>query len=212
MHFISFFQSSVQILGLIKDILPHVAALNQLSLTKDGANQANLSGPRLRPIFESFNKKLEQIHNEERGSAVTGVGNQQQQTLTDNQSSEAPTTSSHYCVVESEHPYRSATVNCYRVEFPACVQWMTIEFDTQCGTAQLEDYLLVSLPIRPMTSVETTPGNEDYYDILDNNVKTNRGLQSKSANLMTTCYKISSQKESLNKSEPDWFVVKKFNT
>lgn len=123
-----------------------------------------------------------------------------------------PTTSNHYCIVESEHPYRSASINCYRVEFPPCVQWLTIEFDAQCGTAQLEDYLLVSLPVRPMVNTESVPANEDYYDILDNNVKTNRGQQSKSANLMTTCYKLSEQKEGQQKNEPDWFVVKKFNT
>lgn len=114
--------------------------------------------------------------------------------------------------MESEHPYRSASINCYRVEFPQCVQWLTIEFDAQCGTAQLEDYLLVSLPVRPMASTEITTPNEDYYDILDNNVKTNRGVQSKSANLISACYKLSTQNDAYNKNEPDWFVVKKFNT
>ncbi|XP_023291814.2 E3 ubiquitin-protein ligase highwire [Lucilia cuprina] len=206
-------KSSVQILGLIKDILPHIAALNQLSATKDASNQTNITVPRLRPVFESINKKLELINNEECGNALNATDAiNQLQPSNDNPPSEVPTTSNHYCVVESEHPYRSASINCYRVEFPPCVQWLTIEFDAQCGTAQLEDYLLVSLPVRPMTSTETTPVNEDYYDILDNNVKSNRGVQSKSANLMSACYKLSAQKEGQQKNEPDWFVVKKFNT
>lgn len=38
----------------------------------------------------------------------------------------------------------------FRIEFPPCVQWFTIEFDSQCGTAQVEDYLLVSIPKTPM--------------------------------------------------------------
>lgn len=35
-----------------------------------------------------------------------------------------------------------------RVEFPATVQWFTVEFDPQCGTAQLEDNLFISIPNR----------------------------------------------------------------
>lgn len=31
------------------------------------------------------------------------------------------------------------------------MQWFTIEFDSQCGTAQVEDYLLVSIPKTPMS-------------------------------------------------------------
>lgn len=162
--------------------------------------------PRLRPIFEAFNKKLEKLNNKEESANNLNASND---TTPPN---DMPTTSNHYCIVESEHPYRSASINCYRVEFPLCVQWLTIEFDSQCGTAQLEDCLLVSLPVRPLNNAETPSNHDDYYDILDNNVKTNRGMQSKSANLMTTCYKLPAQKETQNKNEPDWFVVKKFNT
>lgn len=32
------------------------------------------------------------------------------------------------------------------MEFPASVQWLTLEFDPQCGTAQLEDNLFISIP------------------------------------------------------------------
>lgn len=58
------------------------------------------------------------------------------------------TTSNHYCIVESDHPYRSGAINTFRVCFPETVQWFTIEFDPQCGTAQPEDCLYVSIPQR----------------------------------------------------------------
>lgn len=82
---------------------------------------------------------------------------------------ELASTSNHYCIVESEHPYRSATISSFRyvscllhfrpylltrfftssrVEFPPSVQWFTVEFDPQCGTAQLEDNLFISIPQR----------------------------------------------------------------
>lgn len=212
------FQSSVQILGLIKDILPHIAALNQLSSTKESGGQNNLVGlPRLRPSFELFHKKLDMGNEACSNALVSAVASNQP--ADHSSTSDIPTTSNHYCVVESEHPYRSASINCYRVEFPSCVQWLTIEFDPQCGTAQLEDYLLVSVPMRPLITTEMCQTNEDYYDILDNNIKSrgsntgaNAGGQCKNATLLTACYKTPLQKESEHKTEPDWFVVKKFNT
>ncbi|XP_033631426.1 E3 ubiquitin-protein ligase MYCBP2-like isoform X2 [Asterias rubens] len=58
------------------------------------------------------------------------------------------TTSPHYAVVESDHPYKPATVANYRVAFPEHVQWMLLEFDAQCGTAQPEDGLQLYIPAR----------------------------------------------------------------
>lgn len=55
------------------------------------------------------------------------------------------TTSSHYLIVESDHPYKPAQVTSYLVRFPPCVQWMSIEFDLKSSTAQDEDYLEVCL-------------------------------------------------------------------
>ena len=49
--------------------------------------------------------------------------------------------SQHYAWVESEHPYKPASVNVYRVQFPSSVQWMSVEFDPQCSTTQPEDVL-----------------------------------------------------------------------
>ncbi|GIX94124.1 e3 ubiquitin-protein ligase MYCBP2 [Caerostris extrusa] len=58
------------------------------------------------------------------------------------------TTSNFYAIVESDHPYRPASVANYRVSFPPQVQWMSLEFDHQCGTAQVEDTLQVCVPSR----------------------------------------------------------------
>lgn len=41
------------------------------------------------------------------------------------------------------------------MEFPATVQWFTVEFDPQCGTAQLEDNLFISIPNRIPSNLST---------------------------------------------------------
>ncbi|KAM8720838.1 hypothetical protein ACLKA7_006822 [Drosophila subpalustris] len=190
-------KSSVQILGLIKEILPHIAALNQLHVSKE-------------------QRSLEPLRPEPSPSPAS-----------------SSTTSNHYCVVESEHPYRSASISCYRVEFPPCVQWLTIEFDAQCGTAQLEDYLLLSIPIKAATAPQpcqsSSAVSDDYYDILDNNVSGKRGggannPQCHNAQLqMTSCCRSpgtgaanGTASGALLRSndvlDHDWIVVKKFNT
>ncbi|XP_041356631.1 E3 ubiquitin-protein ligase MYCBP2-like isoform X3 [Gigantopelta aegis] len=67
------------------------------------------------------------------------------------------TTSEHYAVVESDHPYKHASVANYKVEFPECVRWMAIEFDNQCATGQLEDALQLFIPARVLR--KKTPDN-----------------------------------------------------
>lgn len=56
------------------------------------------------------------------------------------------TTSMHHAFVESDHPYKPATVSNYRVSFPETVKWISVEFDSQCGTAQPEDSLQLYIP------------------------------------------------------------------
>ncbi|ESO93790.1 hypothetical protein LOTGIDRAFT_153260, partial [Lottia gigantea] len=56
------------------------------------------------------------------------------------------TTSQHYAIVQSDHPYKPASVANYKVEFPPSVRWIAIEFDNQCSTAQPEDSLQLSVP------------------------------------------------------------------
>lgn len=105
---LSFFQSGVQILTLIQEMLPHVAALNLLStmgsseISQDNEVQAHIPTP--------------------------------------------ITTSHHYTWLESDHPYKPATVSHYRITFPETVKWLTIEFTPECGTAQPEDYLQLYIP------------------------------------------------------------------
>lgn len=40
---------------------------------------------------------------------------------------------------------RSAAVSNYKVTFPQSVQWMSVEFDPRCSTAQMEDILQVRI-------------------------------------------------------------------
>lgn len=56
------------------------------------------------------------------------------------------TSSHHYTWLESDHPYKPASVSHYRVTFPETVKWLTIEFTPECGTAQPEDYLQLYIP------------------------------------------------------------------
>ncbi|KAK9309341.1 hypothetical protein QLX08_000965 [Tetragonisca angustula] len=112
-------RSGVQILTLIQETLPHVAALNLLStmgsseISQDSELQSHVSTP--------------------------------------------TTTSHHYTWLESDHPYKPATVSHYRVTFPDTVKWLSIEFTPECGTAQPEDYLQLYIPnvISPLTGIRT---------------------------------------------------------
>ncbi|CAG5134648.1 unnamed protein product, partial [Candidula unifasciata] len=68
------------------------------------------------------------------------------------------TTSQHYAVVESEHPYKPTSVVNYKVEFPACVRWMIVEFDPQCATGQQEDSLQLYIPSYHMSKAGLNQG------------------------------------------------------
>lgn len=67
----------------------------------------------------------------------------------DGQSSHVPsplTTSQNYTWLESDHPYKVASVSHYKVSFPETVKWLTVEFTPESGTAQPEDYLQLYIP------------------------------------------------------------------
>ncbi|XP_074650729.1 E3 ubiquitin-protein ligase MYCBP2-like [Tubulanus polymorphus] len=70
---------------------------------------------------------------------------------------ESSTTSSHYAEIESDHPYKPATVANYRLTFPSEVKWISIEFDSQCGTAQVEDTLQLYIPSSAMIGGPKAP-------------------------------------------------------
>ena len=103
--------SAVQVLTFIQEILPSVASLQNLYLL----SQENLSSD------DEDNLKTKKA-----SEAV---------------SEDLEAASQHYAWVESEHPYKAASVNVYRVQFPSSVQWMSVEFDPQCSTTQPEDVL-----------------------------------------------------------------------
>lgn len=52
----------------------------------------------------------------------------------------------HYAVVESDHPYKPATVFVSKVKFTRSVRWMALEFDPRCSTTQKEDSLQLYIP------------------------------------------------------------------
>ncbi|XP_064637403.1 E3 ubiquitin-protein ligase MYCBP2-like isoform X3 [Lineus longissimus] len=82
-------------------------------------------------------------------------------------SQENTTTSQHYAVVESDHPYKPATVANYKVSFPECVKWMSLEFDPQCGTAQAEDTLQIYIPCKRYRLPGQKDGAEKHKDLQD---------------------------------------------
>lgn len=97
-------KSSVHILNLIRDILPHVAALNKLSAIKD--QSVNNGGVSVLEKFPVSNRT------EDNGSvkeaAVSGVA------VAKPNPNDLITTSNHYCVVESDHPYKPASITNFR--------------------------------------------------------------------------------------------------
>ncbi|KAK9703659.1 PHR domain [Popillia japonica] len=107
---------AVQILNLIQEILPHVAALNLLM----GGSGTNCNISQTECFDGSTNTTS--LH-------YTWV------------QSEHP-----YKPATSEHPYKPATVSNYRVLFPDSVKWISIEFDTTCATVQPEDSLQLYVP------------------------------------------------------------------
>ncbi|XP_023654220.2 E3 ubiquitin-protein ligase MYCBP2 isoform X4 [Paramormyrops kingsleyae] len=98
----------------------------------------------LLPAVSALNQKYAPPSFNPNQSTDSATGNQPDQGLS------ACTTSNHYAVIESDHPYKPSAVTQYKVAFPDCVRWMTIEFDAQCGTAQPEDVLRLFIPSRSL--------------------------------------------------------------
>lgn len=88
-------KTSVQILNLIRDILPHVAALNKLALSKFQAT-ARAESKDVWNAKSSGPCYTEEIVNNDLINVST-----------------LNTTSNHYCVVESDHPYKSAYITTF---------------------------------------------------------------------------------------------------
>ncbi|KAM7178271.1 E3 ubiquitin-protein ligase MYCBP2 isoform 8-T8 [Macrochelys suwanniensis] len=121
---------------IIAYIGPVAAAIPKVAVEVFGLVQ------QLLPSVAVLNQKYAPPSFNPNQSTDSTTGNQPEQGLS------AATTSNHYAVIESEHPYKPACVTHYKVTFPECVRWMTIEFDAQCGTAQSEDVLRLLIPVR----------------------------------------------------------------
>ncbi|KAG8137644.1 hypothetical protein E2320_004879 [Naja naja] len=121
---------------MIAHIEPVAAAIPKVAVEVFGLVQ------QLLPSVAVLNQKYTPLAFNPNQSTDSTTGNQPEQGLS------ACTTSNHYAVIESEHPYKPACVTQYKVTFPECVRWITIEFDGQCGTAQSEDVLRLLIPAR----------------------------------------------------------------
>lgn len=106
-------RSSVDVLTLIREILPHVAALNKISSGKDLTfGKASSIHRDLSDDLSSGggcggeNIALSNVDHVDDASNV--VVNSKPITA------DLVTTSNHYCIVESEHPYKAASINNYK--------------------------------------------------------------------------------------------------
>uniref|UniRef100_A0A182J9U7 PHR domain-containing protein n=1 Tax=Anopheles atroparvus TaxID=41427 RepID=A0A182J9U7_ANOAO len=119
---------SVEVLAMVQEVLPPITALNELRRqSRNGA--INCSGVK---------------SGSHMGHSGTTIGT----TLITSSATSMNTTSQHYCILESDHPYRTAGLTAYRVRFPPTVRWMCLTFDAQCGTVQEEDRVKVKIPSR----------------------------------------------------------------
>jgi len=76
-----------------------------------------------------------------------------QSSLSSSSSQILVTTSKHCVIVESDHPYKPASVSNLKVTFSSKVKWMSLEFDSRCGTAQNDDVLQIY--IKPLDKAAT---------------------------------------------------------
>lgn len=137
-------RSTIKILSIIRQVLPHVAALNQHQIMSELSSPTPSGSPN-----EHFGE--DDLLNENQPDST--VDQMAKPSAVKSAKQVATTTSNYYCIVESEHPYKSASILTCRVDFPPCVQWFTIEFDSQCGTVQPEDYLNVSIPMQTENTI-----------------------------------------------------------
>lgn len=96
-------RSSVEVLTLIREILPHVAALNKISSVKN-------------TVFDKIAPQLKAEQNDEDGENSELVDDPNTATLITSKvnAPDLVTTSNHYCIVESDHPYKAASINNYK--------------------------------------------------------------------------------------------------
>jgi RCR-type E3 ubiquitin transferase len=148
---------SVEILNLVKMILPQISLWNQIS------NRSSKSCVKAEECYGDNGTRLS-------------------------------TTSNHYAVIESDHPYKLTSIYSYKVEFPSNVKWMSLEFDPLCGTAQPEDCLKIFIPVKSQNSKSTMNHCER------GKVKVQKNIFDNSRQQQTTV------------NEQQQILIKKFNT
>ena len=172
-------KSSVEVLSLVREILPHVSALNQIN------NMRLYETPK--PSDSKYEPK-----------SLTNDSN-------------LCTTSNYYCIVESDHPYKTSTVASFKIQFPGNVQWMTIEFDPQSGTVQPEDYLLIKIPsvVDPKIGGKVEKSMAIGVQQMESSSHSHGTIRKSKEVHLTTSVR---PNVGNNSNDPDWIHVKKFNT
>ena len=123
--------SAVQALAFVQDILPSVASLNNVSA------QFCMPLSDTEDISDDIENDTRNVSAPLSSIVATGSGGQL------------------FAWVESDHPYkREASISNYKVQFPPSVNWVTLEFDPRCATAQPEDVLQIY--IRNPNSIDQT--------------------------------------------------------
>ena len=126
--------SAVQALAFVQDILPSVAALNNVSA------QFNMPLSEAEDISDDADSDSRNVSVPFSTVPAAGSGGQL------------------FAWVESDHPYkREASISNYKVQFPPSVNWVTLEFDPRCATAQPEDVLQIY--IRNPVSIDHAPSS-----------------------------------------------------
>lgn len=100
-------RSSVQVLTLIREILPHVAALNKCHGTKE------LSPNKVSPVELNGRHDADDADDNFGQLQADDANNGLAASNRPAPNSDLVTTSNHYCIVESEHPYKPASINSY---------------------------------------------------------------------------------------------------
>lgn len=99
--------SSVEVLTLIREILPHVAALNKINSSRN--NVFEKIAPQSKSEMGDEASGNADFLNDPIDESNTATLIASKTTATD-----LVTTSNHYCIVESDHPYKAASINNYK--------------------------------------------------------------------------------------------------
>lgn len=101
-------RSSVDILTLVREILPHVAALNKISSSKCAVFD-KIVPPMKAEQSDDIEENAELPNDAKVDETNAAILIASKMNTTD-----LVTTSNHYCIVESDHPYKAASITNYK--------------------------------------------------------------------------------------------------